>query len=284
MFHEIDLGNDNKLILFKNEDFWNSILPKTFEESKWIDVVTYNFNFNNYSEKSFYNKLKDLASKGISIRLVYAKETYSNNEKALVEEVFKSFVLCAKLEDNHSKIFLSNNIAYVGSANFSFHSNSNYECGIIIRNAKTIQKIRKSFLTELVSSSKFTLVPTNPFDPLHDIDDLFDVIESILPLLYRDKTCIIEKNNLELIPELRIWDDVTKILSKSAIDFEYEFTHSFSWEKFYFCYYHSKSISEEDFIELCDFVLNFSQHLHKLKNNLIKSYTIHGKENVIPLK
>ncbi|MEG0256085.1 phospholipase D-like domain-containing protein [Vagococcus sp.] len=282
MYQEIDIGQDSKLLLYKNKDFWEDILPKTFEESSYIDVITYNFNFNNYSEKSFYFKLKDLASKGVKIRLLYAKETYMENEEILVEDVFKSFVLCAKLDNNHSKIFLSDKVAYIGSANFSVGSNNNYECGIIIKDIEVIEKIRKTFVTELIEASELISIPENPFDPLHIINDLIQTLETIAPMLSHDRDAILIDQNLELIPELRNWEFAQELLENSTINFEFEFDHVFDWLNFYCDCYENRSVIESEFQILCDFVPKFYKHLQKIKSKLVKLYETEGKENVIP--
>lgn len=280
MLQEIELGNSNTLLLFQNEDFWDVVLPKTFEDSPWIDIVTYNFNFNNYSQQSFYYRLKDLASKGVQIRLLFAKETFG--ESKLVEDVFRSFVLCAKLESNHSKIFLSDKIAYIGSANFSVGSNSNYECGIVIKNKEIIRKIRNTFLAELLEESKFIIIPTNPFDPLTDINGLIENVRAMVLLISQSSACLLQKENLELIPKLRYWDHIKYYLNKSNINFSFDFEYEFDWEDFYFRCYESQSVDDKMFHDFCDFIPKFYEHLKMLKEKLVSLYNINGKENIIP--
>lgn len=49
--------------------------------------------------------------------------------------------------NNHSKIIMTDNIAYIGSANFSPESNSNYETGFLISDRNTIDEINEEIIT-----------------------------------------------------------------------------------------------------------------------------------------
>jgi len=55
--------------------------------------------------------------------------------------------------NNHSKIILTDNIAYIGSANFSPESNSNYETGFLIRDRNTINEINEEIITVFENES-----------------------------------------------------------------------------------------------------------------------------------
>ncbi|MGZ0135381.1 phospholipase D-like domain-containing protein [Priestia megaterium] len=100
-------------------------------------IATYNFNFRDKRykyERTFYKELSKLANLGVDIRLLYAKMTFFNDNRLEVEDIFKNFVLCAQLPTNHSKLFIADNFAYIGSANFSFGNTKNYESGVIFNN------------------------------------------------------------------------------------------------------------------------------------------------------
>jgi hypothetical protein len=106
---------EGKVVFFKESNFWDDVLQKCNEETKAIYIATYNFNFNQY-EKSFYRKLSHLANLGVRVNLLYAKMSYADEDELEVEEIFKNFVLCAKLTTNHSKFFITDDFAFIGSA------------------------------------------------------------------------------------------------------------------------------------------------------------------------
>jgi hypothetical protein len=55
--------------------------------------------------------------------------------------------------DNHSKIIMTENIAFVGSANYSLESSSNYENGFITRDANVISQIKEIFIQSVEDDS-----------------------------------------------------------------------------------------------------------------------------------
>jgi phosphatidylserine/phosphatidylglycerophosphate/cardiolipin synthase-like enzyme len=85
--------------------------------------------------------------------------TFSADDKLEIEDIFQNFVLCAELPTNHSKLFIADYFAFIGSANFSFGSNNNYEGGVIFTDKKIISEFRKFYCEELLEKSEFTNVP-----------------------------------------------------------------------------------------------------------------------------
>lgn len=169
-YQEIDLGNNNKLIFFQNWDFWDKILPSSVLESERIDIVTYNFNFKHQQEKSVYNKLLSLAEKGVYVRLFYSPEAI---QKGLIDDIFGNEILCVELPNNHCKIFVSDNKAYIGSANFSLGSNNNYECGFFTENKEVIDKIRTTMNNFIWKNGGAQIITIPDIgDPLFEIYDI----------------------------------------------------------------------------------------------------------------
>lgn len=272
MYKEINIGNNNSLVLFHQENFWEEIIPDCFNGSGSIDVITYNFNFVHKNEQSFYKKLSDLANKGVIIRLLYAKMTYASSDKLEIEEIFKNFVLCAELPQNHSKIFLSDEVAFIGSANFSLGSNNNYECGVIIRDFNTIKNIRRDFVGTLLDLSEFTNLPEVWFDPVHWIIRLKEDIDNICAFMYDKPSLYIDKNR-ELIPQLRFWNDVKRVAIKLGIEFE----HPFDWEEFYYRLYDNIFIDDIEYAMFKDYIIKIKPVLEEVSNTLIKSYEENGR-------
>ena len=73
------------------------------------------------------------------------KKDLENTINIIESKDFKCPVHVAVNRNNHSKIFGTENILYVGSQNFSGASQNNYEVGVIIRDKQCIEKVYKDF-------------------------------------------------------------------------------------------------------------------------------------------
>ncbi|MDQ0176455.1 hypothetical protein [Bacillus chungangensis] len=107
-------------------------------------------------------------------------------------------MLCANLKTNHSKLFITDDLTFIGSTNFSFGSNNNYEYGVIFNNKDIISELRMFYCSELLDQSEFTNVP-ECFDPFELLPRLLSVVKELSKIESMDK--IISKK--ETIPELR---------------------------------------------------------------------------------
>lgn len=160
----ITVPYDDKIscILTFQEDLWDFLLTQNFgENSSWIDISTLNFNFENRLPNSMYTKLKQLGNKGVDIRLIFSKPIPENIDMDDLEPQFTTSVVAYFLNDpneiNHSKIFLSESVGYIGSANFSYSSQNNFECGVLIKDRELLKKIRKELFVHLYSHENFKL-------------------------------------------------------------------------------------------------------------------------------
>lgn len=153
MKKEIIINEDISCCLFQQENLQEEILnevEKNNDLTKSLDIITYNFNFQDRREQSFYKKLINLANLGINVRLLYSKKTESSFQAAKdIEEEFYKMIPIFFLEKNHSKIIFNDDITFLGSANFSLGSNSNFEVGTIIKDREVIKKIKKEFIDTL---------------------------------------------------------------------------------------------------------------------------------------
>lgn len=226
MLEEIPF-EDGKIVFIKEANFWQDILERCKKETKSIDIATYNFNFNNKYEKSFYTKLSELADLGVEIRLLYSLMTFSKEDKLDIEEIFKNFVLCAHLPENHSKIFITNDFAFIGSANFSFNSDKNYECGVIFTNKEIISKIRRVYGLNLLEVSEFKNVPQAYFSPFVMLPTVIQAVEKLNGV--EKKENLYEYQFQETIPLLRYLDDMERDLKK----IDYTIPRDIDWWEFY---------------------------------------------------
>lgn len=182
--------------------------------------------------------------------------TFSAEDKLEIDDIFKNFVLCAKLKSNHSKLFITDEFAYIGSANFSFGSNNNYESGVIFNNKEIILEIRKYFGGELLEKSEFTNVPET-IDPFEILPRILESVEEL------NKIDTIEDlyNSEEkfLIVDLRYLDDIQKHLE----DMGYPVPIHFDWWQLYMYLYEEKHVPNNIFS-------NFKSYIHKLYPFLIE--------------
>lgn len=157
--------SDAKFIYSKNELGYQEVLDD-FKNAEEIIVVTYNI-----SEKQslLIQKLADTPSETkISIFTnipsrwdTYYKDTYRNAARKKIDiyltklkpdsigekvSVFFNF-------DNHGKIIMTNNVVYVGSANYSEESKNNSEFGIISRDPDYITFLKEEITKELEKAS-----------------------------------------------------------------------------------------------------------------------------------
>ncbi|WP_142337794.1 phospholipase D-like domain-containing protein [Bacillus thuringiensis] len=259
---------EGKVIFFKEANLWNDLLERCKNGTETIHIATYNFNFRDKYERTFYKELSKLANLGIEVKLLYSKMSFSEEDKLEVEEIFKNFVLCAKLTTNHSKIFIADDFAYIGSANFSFGSNKNYESGVIFNNKEIISKIRHLFIGEMLEQSEFTNVP-ECFDPFYFLPKILNVVEELRKVEEKEGLCT--GNNMERIPELRYLDS----LEKNLEDLGFPVIMHFDWWQLYMQLDEQKQVSDNDF-------LNFKNYLHELSPYLINviNYINEQYENI----
>jgi hypothetical protein len=175
---EISYDENIQFILTYKDNLWNKILPKGLEDTEWVDIATYNFNFKSYGDGAFYEKLRKIANNGDSIRLIFQNAT---DEEIKVDKFFANSVYCRNNKQNHAKIFLTENLGYIGSANFSFGSNNNYECGILIKSKNVIKDIRNKIFLKLLAGEEITL--PYPYDILDKVKQLLSLSNELLNAL-----------------------------------------------------------------------------------------------------
>ncbi|MGI1805990.1 phospholipase D-like domain-containing protein [Exiguobacterium sp. TDN 0502] len=83
-----------------------------------------------------------------------AKVQIDNYKEKLNPENFNQKFQSMFTFDNHSKIIMTNNIAYVGSANYSSESANNFEAGVIFEDKNMINQIINIIEEEVESASE----------------------------------------------------------------------------------------------------------------------------------
>jgi len=260
-----------KVVLFKEANFWDELIERCHGGLKTIYIATYNFNFRDKYERSFYQQLSKLANTGTDVRLIYSLMSFSHGDELEIEDIFKNFVVCAKLTENHSKIFLTDEFAFIGSSNFSYGSNNNYECGVVFTDIDVIREIRHNIMGELSKKCTFTNIPQY-FDPLsNNLPLLIDTVEELNKIntkedMYIDKT-------RELIPIFRFLNDINKCLLNKTL----KVPNSFDWLEFYGQLYEKKFISNADYYKFKNYLNELNEYLINVKTYINQQYSSIGR-------
>lgn len=152
------------IVTSKGESNYQEVL-NDFDSADYIFVTTYNISQN---REALLNSLKEAATHA-EVRIVtnipnryetyygdkvrkkasesinnYTKKLSSNNEESI--GAFFNF-------HNHSKVILTNNIAYIGSANYSEESSNNRETGFIIRDRSLVQVVIDNLVPIILDES-----------------------------------------------------------------------------------------------------------------------------------
>lgn len=275
MYKEIDLGNKNKIIFFHDVDFWDNLLTKVAQGSNFLDIVTYNFNFQRQGENSFYNKLLSLAEQGVFIRLMYAPEVSDDSD---FDEVFSNDILCVSIPHNHSKIFLTDKIAYIGSANFSFGSNSNYECGFLTENEEIIAKIQDEIINRGIWNIRGLEINSVPdvFDPLSQCKHLINHVNETTAKMQMCEVCIDD-----IYFDYTLLIDLHNAISNSFIPCDFEKLKDYyrdfkNWEPST-NYYDSNKDCIVEFQKMLNYL---QEYLTVLKMQIESTYKRHGKYSI----
>lgn len=150
----------------KDELGYGEIL-EDFPKSEFIYIVTYNISRN---IETLLDELRD-APEDTEIKVFtnipsrfnkYTRDWASKNAKSLINiyvakldpEKFNEKFKSQFAFNNHAKIIMTNNIAYIGSANYSSESANNFEAGVIIEDELAILQIKDIIDEEIESSAE----------------------------------------------------------------------------------------------------------------------------------
>lgn len=158
MRHEIKINDDVKLVMTKDEFGYSEVL-ETLEDAKFVRIVTYNIS---KESNTLINKLEEFPeNKDViivtnipgrfehytsSYARARSKKTIDNYIERLNPDKYGADIKTFFNFGNHSKIIMTDKMAYIGSANFSDASNHNNECGALIKDRRIIDEINSVFV------------------------------------------------------------------------------------------------------------------------------------------
>lgn len=154
-------------LILSNTDFGYQKVLDSFKTADMIRIVTYNIS---PKDDSLLEKVEELQP-GVDVKIITnipnrfanyyntkakerAKQTITSYMDRLNPENYATDLATFFNFGNHSKIIMTDSIAYIGSANYSSESSDNFECGILISDRQIIDKIEREFFYSIQEHSK----------------------------------------------------------------------------------------------------------------------------------
>lgn len=165
MINKIKISDNAELIFSKDECGYEEVI-NDFKKANIIKIATFNISAENSRLLNEIKNLKDTTEIEVITNIpnryaTYysdaarkrAKKNITSYAKQLNPENFDPMVSSYFNFNNHSKIILTENIAYIGSANASDESNMNFEGGVIIKDKKIIREIIRNTIPMIKEDS-----------------------------------------------------------------------------------------------------------------------------------
>lgn len=166
--------NNVKFVFTKDEIGYQEVLDD-FRNTSYIFILTFNISENNDMLINQLKQVSDETTVEIFTNIPQRYEHYFSDRareqarkkiKVYLEhldpEKYQSIVNTHYCFDNHSKIIMTNNVVYVGSANFSDESKNNFESGFIVYDKEFIAFIKNNIIPYLKNNSEpyYSNIPT----------------------------------------------------------------------------------------------------------------------------
>jgi hypothetical protein len=167
-YNRIEIS-DNIYFVYSYGEYCFKEVLEDFKNANYIKIVTFNIIDNDDNYKMLFDLFMDTTS-DVEI-ITNIPNTYDNYkypraearaEKSIRkyrEKLYEYIPIGTKYSlynipsvdinfnlHNHSKIIMTNNVAYIGSANFTFASKKSFETGILIYDSDIIEKLKKDII------------------------------------------------------------------------------------------------------------------------------------------
>lgn len=165
MLNKIKISDKIDIVFSKDHCAYEEVI-QDFNNADFINILTYNISNENNELLDCVKEVEDEINVNIITNIPNRFATYyshSARQKArqninnymsrLNPDNFKANITTLFNFDNHSKIIMTNNVGYVGSANFSSESSSNFECGVIIRDKQVLKQIHEEIIPFITNES-----------------------------------------------------------------------------------------------------------------------------------
>ena len=146
-------------VVLGRESMNYQIVLDDFPKANQVRILTYNISKNQYKNEliNALKSIKEDADVKIVSNIPSRMPTYFSNFTAYLErlnpENFQSNPEVSFNFANHAKIIGTENILYIGSANYSDESSDNIESGTIITDKVAINRIYEEFFPVIIEES-----------------------------------------------------------------------------------------------------------------------------------
>ncbi|MEI3599104.1 MULTISPECIES: phospholipase D-like domain-containing protein [unclassified Oceanobacillus] len=191
---------NNGVITLSHHDYGYQEVIDDFPSAKEIIIVTFNISKNDTRLLDELKMLDESVSVTFITNLPQRHEKYfrSNQMKTPADRALENIkdyfnqldrdnyncdLTVYFCYENHSKIIMTENIAYIGSGNFSDESKNNVEAGIILTDYEDIKAVKKQLIPEIISrsirytTSFYTVYMEYVADWLVECNDFFDHLD-----------------------------------------------------------------------------------------------------------
>lgn len=165
MINRIKISDNAELIFTRDECGYEEVI-NDFRKANTIKIVTFNISSENSRLLNEIRNLKDTTDVEVITNIPNRYATYYSDAarkrarknvttytEQLNPESFRPTVSSYFNFSNHSKIILTENIAYIGSANASDESIRNFEGGVLIKDKKIISDIIRTTIPMIKEDS-----------------------------------------------------------------------------------------------------------------------------------
>lgn len=238
--NENDIGKldiRNVQYIFSRGELQYQQVINDFAKAKYIKILTYSI-----ASKKYQLLIKNLKKFNGSAEITFISNIpkrycnyigYDGGEKAknVAKKSIKDYLEMLNPKDfrtktsvffnftNHSKIVMTDNIAYVGSANFSIKCSENIESGMIIKNKGTISHLNKIF--DKIRKESVYYYEGEIVEILKQLSDLRMVIKEIR--IYLDGIFYADMNYTGLVGDpYNIYEDCLELEDLNKLE---ELTH-----------------------------------------------------------
>ncbi|MDD6283163.1 MAG: phospholipase D-like domain-containing protein [Oribacterium sp.] len=166
MLEKFDFNN-GKFICGKGINTYQKVVDD-FNNATEIYIVT--FNISKYRDGKLIKELEAACENGTNVTIVtnipkrfssYYKDCYALSAHYVIQdylgilnaEKFNMHLSAFFNFSNHSKIIMTNNVVYCGSANYSDESSNNIECGFISEDPELIRQVKECVISEIIEDS-----------------------------------------------------------------------------------------------------------------------------------
>ena len=161
---------DTEFVFSKDSLCFQKVI-NSFNNAESIEIVTYSLPISKIGkDSSLMNSILKATKKEIPVKIITNipgrfEEYYTDRSKNISKQKISKYLETLNPKkygylltmyfnfNNHIKIIMTNEIAFVGSANFSEASGNNYESGIISRNPSFIRYLTNTVIPEIEKES-----------------------------------------------------------------------------------------------------------------------------------